>query len=476
MMLWSREALVAATKGNAVGEWDSISGVSIDTRTIRPGDLFVALKDQRDGHDFVAAALEGGASAALVSRPEACPIDAPLLIADNPLFALEQLAEASRGRANALSAIAVTGSVGKTSVKEALRAILSEQAATHASEKSYNNHWGVPLTLARMPEATRFGVFEVGMNHLGEITPLTQMVRPHVAVVTTVVPAHLGNFNDESEIAEAKAEIFKGLLPSGKALINRDNPWFDFLAERAAALGAQIVSFGEHPDSHIRLVTLKQQATTATVEADVMGQAVLYRLNAPGKHHVLNSLAVLGAAVLAGADLARAALSLKNWHPGEGRGSRKEIRTDPIDPASAFLLIDESYNANPASVRAALETLGLAEPGLDPTGRSGRRIAVIGDMLELGPRADELHAEIAAAPEMSKVDIAFACGPHSRALYDALPPNKRGEWAEDSTKLAPMVRDAVRAGDALIVKGSLGSRMAKIVDVLNAPRSRRKHA
>jgi len=474
-MLWSREALVSATKGKATGDWEAITGVSIDTRTIKAGDLFVALKDQRDGHEFVGAALDAGAAAALVSRPEDCPSGAPLLIVDDPLFALELLAEASRSRASDLSAIAVTGSVGKTSVKEALRSILSEQAATHASEKSYNNHWGVPLTLARMPEVTRFGVFEIGMNHLGEITPLTQMARPHIAVVTTVVPAHLGNFNDESEIAEAKAEIFKGLVPGGTALINRDNPWFELLSERANGLGAKVIGFGEHPDANIRLTNLNQQATTATVEADVMGQAVMYRLNAPGKHHALNSLAVLGAANLAGADLARAALSLKNWHPGEGRGSRKKIRMDPIDPATSFLLIDESYNANPASVRAALETLGLAEPGLDATGRQGRRIAVIGDMLELGPRADALHAEIANAPEMSKIDQVFACGPHSRALYDALPPNKRGEWAEDSSKLASVVNGAVRAGDALVIKGSLGSRMAKIVDVLNAPRARRKH-
>ncbi len=475
-MLWSRNALVAATKGEAVGDWDAVSGVSIDTRTLKPGDLFVALKDQRDGHEFVDAALEVGAAAALVSRPQECPADAPLLNVEDPLFALEMLAEASRSRAGEVSAIAVTGSVGKTSVKEALRSVLSEQASTHASEKSYNNHWGVPLTLARMPQATRFGVFEIGMNHLGEITPLTQMVRPHVAIVTTVVPAHLGNFNDESEIAEAKAEIFKGLVPGGTALINRDNPWFDLLSERANALGAEVKTFGAHPDANIRLVTLKQQATTATVEADVMGQPVMYRLNAPGKHHALNSLAVLGGATLAGADLARAALSLKNWHPGEGRGSRKDIRTDPIDPASSFLLIDESYNANPASVRAALETLGLAEPGLDATGRTGRRIAVIGDMLELGPRADELHANLAAAPEMANIDQVFACGPHSRALYDALPPNKRGEWAEDSSQLAPLVCEAVRAGDALIVKGSLGSRMATIVESLNTSCVRRKRA
>jgi UDP-N-acetylmuramoyl-tripeptide--D-alanyl-D-alanine ligase len=475
-MLWTREALLAGTKGEAVGDWDGVSGVSIDTRTLGEGDLFVALKDQRDGHDFVAAALEKGAATALVSQPQVCPTGAPLIVVEDPLFALETLAETARARAQNVTAIAVTGSVGKTSVKEALLHILASQGKTHASEKSYNNHWGVPLTLARMPADTRFGVFEIGMNHLGEITPLTQMVRPHIAIVTTVVAAHLGNFNDESEIAKAKAEIFEGLLPGGTALINRDNKWFDALSDRATALGAKVIGFGEHADAQVRLTGLKQQATTATVEADILGQSILYRLNAPGKHHALNSLAVLGAVALAGADLARAALSLQGWEPGEGRGSRKNIRLDPIDPKSAFLLIDESYNANPASVRAALETLGLAQPGLDPTGREGRRIAVIGDMLELGPRADALHAEIATVPEMSKIDTVFACGPHSRALFEALPKEKRGAWAEDSAALAPLINDALRIGDALIVKGSLGSRMAKIVDVLSAPRVRRKRA
>jgi len=475
-MLWTRDALLTATKGKPVGDWTGVTGISIDTRTIKKGDLFVALKDQRDGHEFVGAALEQGAAVALVSRPEECPASAPLIVVDDPLFALEMLAQAARGRAAALKAIAVTGSVGKTSVKEALRLVLAGQARTHASEKSYNNHWGVPLTLARMPAETQYGVFEIGMNHLGEITPLTQIVRPHIAIVTTVVPAHLGNFNDESEIAQAKSEIFEGLLPGGTALLNRDNKWFDYLADRATGLGAKVISFGEHADAQVRLNSLKQQPTTATVEAEILGQPIIYRLNAPGKHHALNSLAVLGAASLAGADLARAALSLQDWQPGEGRGSRKNIRLDPIDPSSAFLLIDESYNANPASVRAALETLSLAQPGLCATGRPGRRIAVIGDMLELGPRADEIHAEIAAAPEMTAIDTVFACGLHSRALYDALPPEKRGEWAEDSAALAPRVMDTVRAGDALVIKGSLGSRMAKIVDVLSAPRVRRKRA
>ncbi len=475
-MLWTRDALLAGTRGEAQGNLGGVTGVSIDTRTIRQGDLFVALKDQRDGHDFVATAMEAGAAAALVSNTAACPADAPLVVVEDTLFALETLAEASRGRAVELSSIAVTGSVGKTSVKEALRHVLGAQGRTHASEKSYNNHWGVPLTLARMPEKTRFGVFEIGMNHLGEITPLTQMVRPHIAIVTTVAPAHLGNFKDESEIAKAKSEIFEGLLPSGAALINRDNPWFELLSSRAAELGAKVFGFGEHPDSQIRLTGLKQQAMTASVEADVLGQPTLFRLNAAGKHHAMNSLAVLGAVTLAGGDLARGALSLQSWEPGEGRGSRKNIRLDPIDPDSAFLLIDESYNANPASLRAALETLGLAEPGPDTTGRRGRRIAVVGDMLELGPRADELHAEVAAAPEMQSIDMVFACGPHSRKLFDALPREKRGAWSEDSASLAPLINEALRVGDALMVKGSLGSRMAKIVDVLSAPRARRTRA
>lgn len=473
-MLWTREALIAATGGEARGDWSGIDGVSIDTRTIREGDLFVALKDQRDGHDFVQQALEKGAGAALVSRPDVAPADAPLLVAEDALSALERLGEAARARAPDLGAIAVTGSVGKTSVKEAMRVVLAKQGPTHASEKSYNNHWGVPLTLARMPAATRFGVFEIGMNHLGEITPLTRMVRPHVAVVTTVAPAHLGNFNDESEIAQAKAEIFEGLSPGDIALINRDNRWFDALATRARELGAKVIGFGEHETAEIRLTSLAQQSTTAAVEADILGQSVLYRLNAPGRHHALNSLAVLGASVLAGAELARAALALQDWEPGEGRGSRKPIRLDPIDPASAFLLIDESYNANPVSVKAALETLSLAEIGTGPAGRAGRRIAVIGDMLEMGERADELHAALASLPEMADIDLVYASGPHCRALFDALPPEKRGAWAETSADLAPQVVDAVRTGDAVIVKGSLGSRMAKIVDALSAPRARRR--
>ncbi len=466
--LWTRDTLIAATGGQVSGSWNAITGVSIDTRTIRPGDLFVALTDIRDGHDFVGQALDAGAGAALVSRrPNGIAADANLLTVDDPLFALESLGSAARARATNAKIIAVTGSAGKTSVKDALSAILSPQAATHASDRSYNNHWGVPLTLARMPEDTAYGVFEIGMNHSGEISPLTRMVRPHIAIVTNVLPAHLGNFSSVAEIAAAKSEILEGVLPGGYAVLNRDNPWFDLLATRAAALGLDVVSFGEHEAASVRMLRLSQQAESASVEADILGERVLFKLNTAGRHQAINALAVLAAVKLSGADLAKSALALGRWKPGDGRGARRRIRLDPIDPKSAFLLIDESYNANPASVVAALETLTLAEPTDTPQGRKGRRIAILGDMLELGDDADRLHAEIADCSYMQHVDLVFACGPHSKTLYEALPKSKRGDWAADSQTLAPLVKADIRSGDAVMVKGSLGSRMATIVTALD---------
>ncbi len=466
-VLWDREALIRATDGKAHGDWSAISGVSIDTRTLRQGDLFVALKDVRDGHDFVAQAQNAGAGAALVSRlPDDARDDARLLMVDNPLFALENIGSASRTRATDAKVIAVTGSAGKTSVKDALRAVLSDQGQTHAAEKSYNNHWGVPLTLARMPAQTRFGVFEIGMNHSGEIAPLTRLVRPHVAVITNVLPVHLGNFDSEADIASAKAEILEGLRPDGHAILNRDNPWFELLATRATSLGVTVISFGSHAAATCRLLKHKQNPTSASVEADIMGEQVLFKLNAPARHQAINALAVLAAAKLVGADLAKAALSLGRWKPGDGRGAHKSIRIEAIDPASAFTLIDESYNANPASMVAALETLRLAEPGDGAHGRAGRRIAVLGDMLELGETSAERHTQIAEAADMAHVDQVFACGPHSRLLYDALPKAKRGAWAENSAALASEVRSEVKPGDVVMVKGSLGSRMATIVETL----------
>lgn len=475
-MLWDRDTLVSATGGRASGDWAGVEGVSIDTRTLAPGDLFVALSDARDGHEFVGAALEAGAGAALVSRvPDGVPGTAPLLLVADPLEALEALGRAGRARVEGAHVIAITGSAGKTSTKDALATILAPRGATHASVKSYNNHWGVPLTLARMPQDTRFGVFEIGMNHAGEIAPLTRMVRPHSAIVTNVLPVHLGNFESEAGIAGAKAEIMEGVAPGGHVLLNRDNPWFELLATKAHALDLDVVSFGKAAEASARLLKFSQQADSASAEADILGERVLFKLGTAGRHQAINALAVLAAARLAGADLALCALALGRWRPGHGRGARRRIRLDPIDPASAFLLIDESYNANPASVVAALETLGLAQPTRTPAGRPGRRIAVLGDMLELGADSDRLHREIAASPPIAAIDRVFACGPHSKTLYDALPKARRGEWAPDSRALAPLVKAEMRAGDVVMVKGSLGSAMARIVEALDALGVGRKH-
>ena len=398
--LWAVEAMVAAMRAARNGPLPpSVPGISIDTRTIAPGEAFFAIKgDNRDGHDFVAAALAAGAGLAVVSadRRDSFPQDAPLLIVADVLEGLRDLARAARARSRA-KVVAVTGSVGKTGTKEALRLTLACNGETHASLASYNNHWGVPLSLARCPESARYAVFELGMNHAGEIEPLTRLVRPQVAIITTVEPVHLEFFGSLEAIADAKAEIFLGLERGGAAVINRDNPQFAQLERSAQNANVErIVSFGEHARADARLMKCSLQSDTSTVQARIFGTDVTYKLGAPGRHLVLNSLAVLATAVLVGADLALAALALVELRPASGRGSRLTLEM----PGGNALLIDESYNANPASMRAALALLGHAN-----IGPLGRRIAVLGDMLELGPRGAELHRELAMAVLAHDVDL-----------------------------------------------------------------------
>ena len=373
--LWTGAALVEAMQARAIGGAPDVSGVSIDTRTLKPGDLFFAIKgDARDGHDFVAAALEKGAAAAVVleSRAGEFAGKGPLFAVPDVLEAMVALGRASRARSQA-RIVAVTGSVGKTGTKEALRTVLSAQGATHASAASYNNHWGVPLTLARMPADSRFGVFEIGMNHAGEITPLVAMVRPHVALITTVEPVHLENLGSVEAIADAKAEIFSGLVEGGTAVINRDNPHYERLRRAAEASPAgRIVSFGEHPEADVRMTRVILQPDQSIVEAMLFGEAATFRIASPGKHVALNSLGVLGAVQALGADLALAAIALADVTPPTGRG--EQIRLPA--PGGEIALYDESYNANPASMRAALGVLGQGRVGV-----RGRRIAVLGDML-----------------------------------------------------------------------------------------------
>jgi UDP-N-acetylmuramoyl-tripeptide--D-alanyl-D-alanine ligase len=459
--LWTLDALVDATGGTVSGTpSQTMGGVSIDSRTIAKDDIFVAIKgDSMDGHDFVTAACGKGAGIAIVSRinPD-WPKNLPLLcVTDDPLAALERLGRAARARSHA-KIIAVTGSVGKTSTKEMLRVALSASSETHASAASFNNHWGVPLTLARFPTTAGYGVFEIGMNHAGEITPLVGMVKTHVAIVTAVAASHLGHFKSLDEIADAKAEIFSGVVKGGHAVINRDSQYYDHLASVAKSHGiTSITGFGRHADAQVRMEAIALRPDCCCITANIFGEKVIYKLGMPGEHMALNSLAVLAAAKLVGADLARAALALSEAKPAKGRGGQIRLQ----HPNGELLLLDESYNANPASVAAALALLA----NLKPT-KSGRRIAVLGDMLELGEFGEDLHRNLSHDIEHAGIDRVYAAGPLMKHLWDVLPKEKRGGYAPQSASLTEMLVNELRAGDCVMVKGSLGSRMGPIVEAL----------
>ena len=468
--LWTFDAFLAAIGGrpvNAVPETGigDIAGISIDSRTVEAGDAFFAIRGERfDGHDFAEAALAAGAAVAVVNESCAAGINpgagALLAVEDDPLDALNRLAMAARTR-SAAQIVAVTGSVGKTGTKDMLRAALTMLGPTHASAASHNNLWGVPLTLARMPADTRFGIFEVGMNHPGEISPLSRLIRPDIAVITKVGRVHMAYFSSEREIAKAKAEIFQGLAPRGIAVLNRDNRWFDDLSAWAEQAGARVRTFGAHKDAHVRLVDCRPHADGIDVEAAVDGRAFAYGLGSPGRHMALNSLAVLGAiCALEGLtfpdDPARAMAALGAFRAPAGRGARTML-----GGADGVLLIDESYNANPDSMVAALALLGEARPK-----DGGRRIAVLGDMLELGPEADAVHAALHAPLATAGVDLVFLAGPHMKSLWQVLPEGCRGAYADTAMALEPILLPALKGGDVVMVKGSLGSRLGPIVDAV----------
>jgi UDP-N-acetylmuramoyl-tripeptide--D-alanyl-D-alanine ligase len=464
-VLWTNIEAAAATGGRASAKF-AAGGVSIDTRTLAQGDLFCAIEGvSQDGHQYVSAAFKAGAAAALVQRGRIAKPEGPVVEVDDTLEALRALGRAARARSRARIA-AVTGSVGKTGTKEALRTVLAAQAATHASEGSLNNHWGAPLSLARMARDAAYGIFELGMNHPGEITPLTELVRPHVALITWIAPAHTAFFKSVAEIADAKAEIFTG-MKGGTAVLPRDSEYFDRLAAAAKKAGvARVIAFGANQAAEARLVDADLGPTQSTVTADMLGTRLRYSIGSPGRHWVANSLAVLATAHALGADLAKAAAALAQVQPPKGRGARHRVVVasgNGNGNGRAFTLIDESYNASPEAVRAALATLALAAP--EP---GGRRIAVLGDMRELGEEADAIHAALAPAFVSAKVDKVFTCGTHTAALDAALPAALRGAHAPDSAGLQPEVVKAVRAGDVVMVKGSLGSRMAPIVQALLA--------
>ena len=458
--LWRPEELRAATEARLVGPIGEASGVSIDTRTLGEGDLFFAIEGEaRDGHDFVRAALAKGAAAAFVAgdRADEFAGAGPLAVVPDVLDALRNLGRAARRRSRA-GIVAVTGSVGKTGTKEAVRLGFSRLGRTHASVASYNNHWGVPLTLARLPRDAAFGVFEIGMNHPGEIAPLTAQVRPHVAVITTVEPVHIEYFRSVAAIADAKGEIFAGLEPGGAAILNRDNPHYERLRAHALASPAgRIVSFGEHPEADVRAGRIVLRSDVSYVEARVFGLPVAYRLGSPGRHVALNSLAVLSAVYVLGGNQSEAAAALAGLQPPVGRGERTVL----LAPDGPFTLVDESYNANPASIRAALANLAAVEPG-----EGGRRIAVLGDMLELGPEGPAQHRALAEAVEAAGAHAVFTVGPLMRNLIEALPAGLRAGHADAADDLEAAVLDAVRSGDVVMVKGSRGIWVSRIVAAL----------
>ena len=462
--LWNSAEAEAATGGRATRQWEA-RGVSIDSRTLEQGDLFIALADRRDGHEFVAAALARGAAAALVARrPDGVAADAPLLIVDDVMEALRALGAAGRARTQA-RVIAVTGSAGKTSTKEMLRTILARQGKAHAAEASLNNHWGVPLTLARLPRDAEFAIVEIGMNHPGEIAPLSRLARPHVALVTTVGPAHLAAFPSTAAIAAEKASVFQGLVRGGTAIFNADLPETTILRE--AATGARAVSFGVTPGADWHLDEVRTAAGGPCVVRATHGDMTLaFRLGAAGHHLAMNALAALAATDALGADPVIAAHDLAEWQPPPGRGRHERIRLDPVEEG-AFDLIDDAFNANPASLAAGLDVLIAARPGSDPRrGRRGRRIAILGDMLELGPEEVALHAAIARHPGLDAIDVIHCLGTRMKALHTVLPRQQRGIWTESAAGMAARAHELVAPGDVVLVKGSKGSLASLVAEAL----------
>lgn len=463
--LWTGDDVALATNdqlasGASPVDWQA-NGVSIDSRTCAPGDLFIAIAGPNfDGHDYVADALSAGAAGAIVSRIPAGQEGSPNLLAvDDCEAALTALGRFARDRSDA-KFVCVTGSVGKTSTKDGLAAALGACGATHATQGNLNNHWGAPLTLARMPADAAYGVIELGMNHAGELTPLSQLARPDVAVITTIEAVHLEFFDSVCAIAEAKAEVFAGLGGKGVAVLNRDNAYFALLSTTAAEQGVKrIIGFGASPEADARLVATNFDDDGSDVTADIDGHTVHYRLNAPGRHRVINSLAVLAAVAGLEANLDAAAAALGDVAIARGRGRRHRVATAGGD----YVVIDDSYNASPASMRAAFDVLGDVHPE-----DAGRRIAVLGDMLELGPEAAKLHAGLARNLAAIGADQVFTAGNFMAALTEALPRRMRGGHAATPEQLLPIVRAAVRAGDVVLVKGSLGSRVGSIAEALIA--------
>lgn len=455
--LWSAKEIAEATNGQILGDFTS-NGVEIDSRAISTNDFFIALKVERDGHDFVQMAFEKGASGALIHHKGAVHNVQGAVLCQDTMLGLENMGAYARRRANITKRVAVTGSVGKTTVKELTAAALSASGKTHKSVKSYNNHWGVPLTLARLPQDARFGVFEIGMNHAGEIARLSPQVRPHVAAITTIAPVHIEHFGSLEAIADAKAEIFLGVEHGGSVLIPADNPMTSRLLARAKDIdGIKALTFGKADNADAHIIDVRMDNKIRHIRANILGENVEWQITEPGDHWISNGLCALTLVALAGGEIEAAASVLSNFGALDGRGAVKKIA---FAKGGEFTLVDEAYNANPTSVAGALSALSHRE--------GSRRIAVLGDMLELGEKENEYHAGLIEPILASKPDLVFLSGNRMKHLWDVIPEQMRGAYAQNSKELAPFVCEAILPDDVIMVKGSNGSHMNVIVAALGS--------
>lgn len=455
-ILWTSSDAEKATGGKATNKWKA-TGVSIDSRKIEPGDLFIAIKGENfDGHDFVKDALAKGAAAAVVTHvPNGVSKDAPLLVVGYIMSALQDLARFSRARIKG-KVVGVTGSVGKTSTKEMLATAFKGQGKVYFTEGNLNNHFGLPLSLARMPANTDFGIFEIGMNHSGEIIPLTKLARPDVSIITTVEAVHLEFFKSVEEIADAKAEIFTSMGEKQTAVLNFDNPHYKRLEASAKKAGIKkIVSFGAQKGADFRMESYAEKAGKSVIALNANGEILNYKLGMSAKHQALNSTGVLAVVKAAGGSLEKAAKNLAKLEAKPGRGKSYEVNFQ----GKLITIIDDCYNASPASVSAALDNLGSRKV-------KGRKIAVLGDMFELGDNAPELHKGLSKKIVDNNIDLLFTAGKLTLNLYNAIPEKIKGGTSETSAELGNVLVKSLKEGDVLLVKGSRGMRMENVIKYL----------
>jgi UDP-N-acetylmuramoyl-tripeptide--D-alanyl-D-alanine ligase len=458
MKIWSAAEAAKATNGKLLGQSDwEVFSISIDSRLTKKGDLFIALKGTKtDGHDYIREAFLKGANAVMVERvpQNFATFTSPLIVVDDCIEALYHLAMYRRQETRA-KVVALTGSVGKTSTKEMLNLALSACGITHATAGNLNNEIGAPLSLARMPMDAEFGIFELGMNHANEISPLSQLVKPHIAIITTVEEVHIENFNSVQEIAMAKSEIFDGVAHGGIAILNADNQFFDYLCAKARDKHLNIIGFGSSGKAQVKMLEYKENAKDSFVLARIGGQDIGYHIAAKGKHMAMNSLAALAAVFALGEDVIEAAQSLSGFSGTSGRGQILQL---PFGDGK-ITLIDDAYNASPVSMRAALGNLGALTT-------TGRRVAVLGDMLELGPKSAQFHESLLPDILHNEVNLVYTVGPMSKLLFDKLPQKLKGAAVDSANDILPILQKSLQAGDAVLVKSSHGTGLYKLVEQL----------